>query len=406
MVRGSDDARIWTRPFAALFGINFVITFAQFMTLALMPKLADSLGATSITVGIVTGIFAVTALAVRPAVGWATLHTRHSHLLAATVLMIVCAFVLYAVATNIEVLIAARLLHGAAMGFLAPVTLAMASNVLPSSRMAQGIGIFSLGQAVSTAVGPSVGLLLLASFGYTSSFLTGAGLLLAAAVAAFGIRSPRPAGADGVRFGWRAFVATEAIVPATVMFCLGGAFSGVNTFIVLYGESRGVEQIGLFFAAYAAFILLSRPLAGRLADVYGLPVVIIPGMIMFAVSFVVISQATTLTGFLVAGAISALGYGICQPAIQTMSLTSVSPQRRGVASNTNYIGLDLGYLVLPIIAGWVISTHVDAGAAPENAYSQMYLLLIAPVTVGLLVYLLFKGGGRRRRSPSLPPPPA
>lgn len=291
LTREDGRSPIWTGRFGALFGINFIISFAQFMTLALVPKLAQSVGASAVIVGVVTGIFAVTSLAVRPFVGPATLRVRHNYLLMVTLGVIVAAFVMYSVSNSIPVLVAARLLHGAGMGFLAPVTLAMASDALPPRRMAQGIGIFSLGQAVATAVGPPVGLLLLGWFGYRSSFLVGAGLLLCAAVMAWRIRSPKPQASRAVGWGWKSFIAPEALVPAIIMFFLSGAFSGVNAFIILYGESRGVGDIGLFFTVYAVFILLSRPLAGRLADTRGLAVVIVPGMIMFGIAFIVISQS-------------------------------------------------------------------------------------------------------------------
>lgn len=388
---------IWTARFSALFAINFVISFAQFMTLALVPKLAQSLGATAVVVGVVTGVFAVTSLAVRPAVGWATLRMRHNHLLAATAVLILLALVAYSASHSIPVLIAARLVHGAAMGFLAPVTLAMASDALPATRMAQGIGVFSLGQAVATALGPSVGLWLLDALDYRPTFLLAAALLAVAASLAWRQSSPAPQPTTGGRFRLSSFLAVEALVPALVVMLLGGAFSGVNSFIVLYGEARGVGHIGLFFTLYAAFILVSRPLAGRIGDTRGLAVVIVPGMVVFALSFVVISQAKTLTAFLVAGAISALGYGVCQPALQTLCLLSVEPSRRGVASNTSYFGLDLAYLVMPILAGSLVTARVDGGASAGDAYSLMYLVLVVPILLGLLVFLVFGRNLRGRR---------
>ena len=393
-----DLPPIWTPRFSSLFAINFVITFAQFMTLALVPKLAASLGASSLIVGLVAGVFAVTALAVRPAVGWATLIVRHNHLLAGTVGLILISFVLYALSDSVPLLIAARLLHGAAMGFLAPVTLAMASSALPATRMAEGVGTFSLGQAVSTALGPSAGLWMADHFGYSVSFLVGAAIMLLAAVLALCIRSAPPATSPKSPFRWSSFIAREALIPAVVLFFLAGAFSSVNTFIVLYGEARGVDQIGLFFAAYAVFILLARPLAGAIGDARGLGVIIIPGMVLFALSFIIIANVDSLVGFLVAGAVAALGYGICQPAVQTLALTSVSADRRGLASNTSYIGVDLGYLIMPIVGGWIVSTNTTAGASAESAYSSMYLVFIVPIALGLGVYIL----GRRSGPPRSP----
>ena len=181
----------------------------------------------------------------------------------------------------------------------------------------------------------------------------------------------------------------EAVVPAVVLFFLAGAYSGVNAFIVLYGESLGVTGIGLFFTAYAVCVLVSRPVAGRVGDRYGLSMVIIPGMLIFGASFFIVSYARSLTGFLIAGAVSAFGYGICQPAIQTLSLMSVDRLRRGVAGNTNYMGVDLGYLLMPVAAGWVVSYVQSQGAAISDAYAVMYRVMVIPVVIGLVVFLVF-----------------
>ena len=392
---------IWTRSFLFIFIINLVINMAQFMMNTLVPKLADALGASAIVIGVVSGMFAVTALAVRPVVGQATIRIRKNHLLAATLAVILLAFVLYSFANSIEMVMAARLLHGAGMGFLAPVMLALASDALPEQRMASGIGIFSLGQAVATALGPSIGLALLAAVGYQTTFLLGAAILAGAMVLGFRVKTTPRVRSNGGRFTWKSFIAPEAIVPAVVLFFLAGAYSGVNSFIVLYGESLGVVDIGLFFTAFAIFVLLSRPIAGALADRHGLSTVIIPGMIIFAGAFVLISQAQTLTQFMVAGAVSAFGYGVCQPALQTLAILSVDQSRRGVAGNTNYIGVDLGYLVMPMLAGMVVSGSLANGASLPESYSYMYLALLIPVVLGLMIYILF---GRRTAIKARPEP--
>ncbi|MDI9462097.1 MAG: hypothetical protein QM368_00560, partial [Bacillota bacterium] len=59
-------------------------------------------------------------------------------------------------------------------------------------------------------------------------------------------------------------------------------------------------------------------------------------------------------------------------------IQSVSPLRRGVASNTNYFGIDLGFFIGPTIAGAVY--------AKTNSYSTMFLLFIIPVFLALVVF--------------------
>jgi len=385
--------RIWTRTFLAIFAINFVLNMAQFMINALIPKLAESFGASATIIGLVTGLFAATSLTVRPFVGAATFRFPNHVLLAVTATIILAAFVLYGLADSVEMVVAGRLLHGFGMGFLAPVTLALASDALPESRMASGIGIFSLGQAIAMAFGPSVGLVLLGLVGYGPTFFIGASAMGAVALLALSLRSTHAPNPLATRWGWSSFIAKEAIAPAVVVFFLGGAYSVVNSFVILYGESVGVTEIGLFFTAYALALLVSRPLTGGIADRFGVTAVIVPGTIIYGLAFVLLSGARTLPDFLVAGAVSAFGYGICQPAVQALSLMAVDRPRRGIASNTNYMGLDLSYLVMPTAAGAIVSLVQSGGTPAPEAYSLMFQIMIIPVALGLLVFLLFARPG-------------
>lgn len=386
--------RIWSKAFTAIFVVNAIINLGQFMTVAIIPTRAHDLGASAAIVGLVTGIFAATALAVRPVVGPMSMAVRNNILLMISAMIILVAFVLYSMAGDVAMLVAARLVHGAGMGLLMPVAFAMASSALPPQRIAQGIGIFSLGAAMATALGPPIGLWLVTMVGFQCTFLIGAVLMLAAAGLAWMLPASKPARTDQ-RAWWRSIIAREAVAPAAVLFLLAGAFSTVTVFVVLMGESRGVDNIGFFFTAYAAVLLVSRPVAGYLSDRYGASVVIVPGFGMFTLAFVLLSQADSLLAFIVAGAVSALGYGVCQPAVQALCLMSVEPSRRGVASNTAFVGVDLAYLIVPAAAGWVVSTQLTAGIDIDRAYSTMYLFATIPVLLAGILYMLVR---KRRRT--------
>ncbi|MEV4687050.1 MFS transporter [Microbacterium sp. LWH3-1.2] len=380
-------ATIWSRGFALILVINLVISIAQYIALAIVPLYASDLGASALVIGVVAGIFAVTALGVRPFVGPATFRFRHSRLLAVTALLILAAFVCYSFADSIAVLVVGRLLHGMGMGLLAPVALMLASNALPSSRMASGIGVFSLGQAVAMAAGPALGIWLIGVLDYRGTFLISGGFIVLALLLSFAVSSPPAQETGPLRITWRRIVAPEALPAAIVMFFLAGAYSAVNSFIVIYAKGAGVADIGFFFTVYAATLLISRPVAGRVADRFGLLSVVVPGMLLFAASFVLIANARTLAEFVLAGVLSAFGYGVCQPAIQSLALLSVSKERRGVAGSTTYMGVDLAYLVMPVVAGWIVSMAHTEDRSGTDAYSVMFVWMLIPIAVALLVYI-------------------
>ncbi|WP_420871895.1 MFS transporter [Cohnella rhizosphaerae] len=138
-------------------------------------------------------------------------------------------------------------------------------------------------------------------------------------------------------------------------------------------------------------MLFTRPFSGRMADKYGLDKILIPAMLMFALSFVLISFSRTLPMFLLSGAVSAFGYGICQPVIQTLCMKLVPQERRGIAGNTSYIGVDIGYLVTPSIAGAIVTLSQSGGGAVAG-YAVMFQVMTLPIAIALVLFLF-----RRRR---------
>ncbi len=385
-----ENQTIWNRAFISIFIVNIIINMGQFMMNTLVPKLVEHLGATTTVVGFVSGMFAITALGIRPVVGPASAYFKKNRLLATTTGIILLAFICYGFAESIPMVIAGRLLHGFGMGFLAPICLALASDTLPSNKMASGIGVFSLGQAFTTAIGPTIGMGLVGAVGYKVTFFIGSALMAVALVLSLQLKTEVPKRTERFRISFKNMIAVEVIVPTVMMFFLGGAYSCINFFVVIYGEACGVKEMGMFFTAYAISLLISRPISGKIADKYGLDKVLIPGMFIFAVSFVLISYARTLPMFLIAGAVSAFGYGICQPSIQTLCMTLVPKEKRGVAGNTNYIGIDIGYLITPVIAGAIVTFVKSYGYTQIQGYATMYRVMTIPIFIALAIFV-FKG---------------
>lgn len=393
MSRGKGTAgqsTIWNKAFLNIFIINIILSFGQFLAGTMLPKYVEQLGATAAMIGAVSGMFGITALAVRPFVGSITSWFHKSYLLAMTISIILLAFLCYGFAGSLEMIIAGRLLQGIGMGFLAPLNLALASNALPHGKLASGIGIFSLGQAVATAVGPSIAISLTRQFGYSVTFFMAAGLLVVVLVLALRLKVDQPDRTGGFRISLANVIAPEVIIPAIMAFFLGGTYACISAFIVIYGGASGVEQIGLYFTAYAVCLLISRPFSGRLSDRYGVDKTIIPGIMLFALSFLLISFSRSLPAFLLAGVISAFGYGICQPAMQTLCMLLVPRSRRSVAGNTSYIGTDFGLLVMPALAGSIVTFVQGTGSSKILAYSVMYRVMVIPILIALAIFLIYR----------------
>ena len=392
----SRTPTIWNPTFLSVFVVNFSLQMGQYMMNTLIPKYANYLGATASVVGLVSSIFALTALAIRPVSGPAFDYFSKKRLLTLTIGIIALAFVGYSLSSSVTMVIFCRLLHGIGVGCTAPLALAIASDALPEEKMGSGLGIFSLAQAVSSAVGPSIGLSLSDGIGYNRTFAVGAALVALSCALTTIIREPKREGPRGkFRITPDRIIAREAVIPAVIMAFLSMSYACINAFIALYGEARGVEGIGLYFTVYAVFLLMSRPLSGAVADRYGLGKAIVPACLFFAASFLLLSRAASLPAFLAAAAVSAFGYGACQPAIQALCMRCVSKERRGVGANTNYFGTDVGQLLGPTIAGRIAET-VQASGSQADGYSAVYLCMTVPILIAMTLFL-----ANRKRLPAL-----
>ncbi|MDD6678136.1 MAG: MFS transporter [Firmicutes bacterium] len=378
---------IWNPVFTSVFIANVCAQMGQQMMNTLVPKFAHSLGAAASTVGFVSSVFAITALAIRPVSGPAADSFSKKKLLILSNICTVVAFLAYSMSTEVSMVVAARLLHGIGVGMSSPLCLAMASNSLPDSKLGSGVGVFSLGQAVSQAIGPTIGLSLSRAIGYSQTFLVGTAVMAAAIVCAFMIRE-MPEDRPKFRISLDRIIAKGAIRPSVVMFFLGASYSCLSSFLAIYGGARGVDQIGLFFTAYACTMLVTRPICGKLIDKLGFEKVLVPGIVFFACSFALVSMAKSLPGFILAGVVGACGYGVCQPTVQSLCMRCTPKNQRGAAGNTNYIGMDCGMLFGPTVSGFVVDSLMKSGVQAVDAYSKMYLIMTIPMMIGLAYFLL------------------
>ena len=153
----------------------------------------------------------------------------------------------------------------------------------------------------------------------------------------------------------------------------------VNSFLILYAESKNIENIGLFFTVNAIVLVISRPILAKIGIRIGHEKILIASTISFILSLLLISIAPNLIVFLIASILFALGYGAQLPIIQTLCLKSVDKSKSGAASATCYYGSDLGYLIGPIVAGKLVEM---------TNYSTMYRLMILFLITALLIIFM------------------
>ncbi len=392
----AEPTKIWNAVFVSVFLTNLLYSFGLQMCNSMVPKYADYLGAAPTIVGTVASIFSVSALIFKlfaaPAIDT---YNRKYILIGAMVVMCIAATG-YSVSYSVPMLMGSRLLSGVGMAFMGTCCLAMAADALPAGKLATGIGYFAIAQAVAQAIAPTIALKLLDTIGYNLTFAVAAGFMFAGVFVASRVKVSFTR-VKKFKISLSSVIAKEALIPAGILLFLGMASYVVMSFLVIYGGKQGVgSNIGYYFTVYAATMLISRPLVGKLTDKFGHIKVLLPAMLCFAGSFIVISYATTLWMFLVAAFIAAFGYGAAQPAVQALAMKMVPKARRGAGSCTSYIGMDGGNLIGPVVAGFVIQNF---------GYADMWRIMVFPIILAAAFVIIFRrqiiSAGAKEQQPAV-----
>ncbi len=379
---------IWNKNFICVVLCNLLLCVSHFSVNTQVATYVKFLGATPVIMGLLTGMFFGIALAVRPISG--PMITKLDKRLLMIVIFALGGVVNlgYAVFHSIPAFVAFRFLNGVQYSFVGSLLMTAAGDSVPKEKLASGMGVYGIGGAVGTALGPAIGIGLTElgarlkneDFGFTMVFLFAAVTLLLAVIPSVILKSDKKSKEDIASTGaWYKNILTVHALPSTlVMFFVIIGYSLYNTYIVEFAKEQGIGNISVFYTVLAGLLIISRPLSGTLTDKLGIARVVIPGMVLFAVSFVIVGTGRTLAQVVVGAVIAAFGVGSTQPAIQAMCIQSVTPLKRGVASNTIYIGMDLALFAGPLL-GSLVYKH--------SSFAVMFQTAVVPIALGLICFI-------------------
>ncbi|MFJ5770482.1 MFS transporter [Psychrobacillus sp. NPDC093180] len=379
--------RLWTKDFISITVVNFVLMLSMYLLLVTMATYTtETYNASASTAGLVASIFIIGSLIGRLFGGKQIAKVGSKKMLITGIIIFSIVTVFYFVPTNLYVLILIRLLHGIGVGLATTATGTIVSQVIPPSRSGEGISYFSLSAVLSTAIGPLIGLALIASFGYTSIFIFSLVMGIVSLLLALPVRAPQikyVANSESTGFKFSSFFESKAMPVSIAMLVMALAYSGILSFITTYAADIDLVKAGSFyFLVYAVIILISRPFTGKMLDSRGGNSVAYPALVLFAVGMLLLSQAHSSFIFLLAAAFIGLGYGNFQSTTQALAIKVTPPHRMGLANSTYFIFLDLGLGLGPFLLGYLV---------PVIDYRGLYLALVALIVIGIFVYYVLHG---------------
>ena len=353
----------------------------------------------------------------------ADLHGRRKVFLVGLVVF-TAASVACGLAPSMAFLNVARGVQGAGAAVANVTSLALVSAAFPDPKAkAKAIGLWTAIASVAIAVGPTLGGLLTDTVGWRSIFLVNlpVGILAIVLTARFIVESRDPSGRgldlpgqllfavtvgafayaviEGPQSGWAsptilalfavavagfvAFVVVErrvddpmmdltlfrdrtySVAIATIFiqfFCVYGMLLVVTQYLQNIKDYSPVVA-GLLLLPFSLGIVVFSPIAGRAVAKVGSRKPVLTGVSSLVLGLVLIGVGASVTVVMVAIGLFFIGFAgaFCLTPITTLAMTSVPPERAGMASGImsaqRAIGSTVGFAVLgSILAAWLAAT--------------------------------------------------
>jgi EmrB/QacA subfamily drug resistance transporter len=345
--------------------------------------------------------------------------TGRRQLLLAGIFLFTVASVLCGVAPTLWLLIAARAAQGLGAAIMMALTMAFVGETVPKAKTGSAMGLLGTMSAIGTALGPSLGGVLISGLGWRAIFLVNVPLgiltfllahrylpvdrreskadrvgfdnmgtlLLALTLAAYALAMTIGRGSFGplnmalllaAAFGVGLFVLAEVRAASPLIrlamfrdpvlsasLAMSALVSTVMMATLVVGPFYLSRALGLD-AALVGLVLSVGPLvaaltgvpAGRIADRFGAQCMSIVGLIGIAAGSFILSLIPAtfgISGYIAPIVVITAGYALFQAANNTAVMKDVRPEQRGVVSGMLNLSRNLGLITGASVMGAVFA---------------------------------------------------
>ena len=354
-----------------------------------IPLLAGNMGAGPSTIGFIVGAFNLIAVFLSIPLGGLVDRFGVKRLLLFGVGCNIANALILLHTDTIARLIAAQIVAG--VGFLLHVVASQAyiSKLSEASRREKGFGWLSFGAAAGTGIGPILGGILVARFGYTAAFwvvlaLSAAGLILLgfkdsreslATKSAYNpIQDARQAGA--------LLMDSKVLMILIFTFAIIFAASLRSSFLPVLLRDEGLTEVtvGLLISVFAVMSTSVRIIFGKLLDLFERKKILLASMLAIIIAVALLPWTTSVAGFGLLISIFGLGFGMTQPLSMVMVADLTNPDQSGLAMGLRFTAIMIAGLLGPIVLGLIIEA---SGLAPA-----FYVAALVVVLTGIRMLIL------------------
>jgi len=322
------------------------------------------------------------------------------------------ASLLCGLAPDLWTLIGARALQGVGAAFLMTLAMALMRQSASPARVGRAMGLLGTVSALGTALGPSLGGLLIPLAGWRGIFFVQLPLAVLALLLAFATLPDEPAREkapaarllSGLDRNLAPNLLVNVLVAAVMMATLV-----VGPFYLGIGLGLTATKVGFVMAVGPAISIVSGVPSGRLVDAWGSARMLAIGLALLAAGAFLLAflpNAIGVAGYGLAMVVLTPGYQLFQAANNTAALADVAKERRGTVSGwlslSRNIGLIAGASAMGAVFAFGVGTEEFGRASASAIASGMRLTFL--LAGGMMLVAMGVAFGRHRK-PALSPLP-
>ena len=353
---------IWTINFAI-----FTFFLGIMIAAPIFSPFAVQLGATPLILGIVSALTSLVAIIMRPIFGLISDRGYRIEVMILGCILICIASLTYYFSSNIWIYAIARIIHGFAAASFFPSSISIIIDLSPVNRIGEFLGWRSTMFGISQFIGPAIG-------GYISdlynsynvnfiftfmlaliSLIT---LILAYRVIKIQLRKRIKSNNEflsGLKFIRELF--NLKFICASISTNLHAiSFSALYTFLPAMYKNLGYSATiyGLYSSIQGGCSIITRAFGGKIADKRGAIPTVSIGLILTIISYILLILFYKPPIAYICSAIFGFGLGLIVPSMQLLALGDLPSNIRGFASGIFTMAYDSGFLIGPILFGYII----------------------------------------------------
>jgi MFS family permease len=367
---------------AALFIINLSITFAFGVNDSLFSIYLNELNANAILIGFAFAFYSISKISLSPIAGKLLDRFGAYNVLSTGLfiyLMISVGLILIKVPMCI---LALRIMQGAACAFFRPVMHYVLGLVTDNNKRGKAFGLFDLSFYIALASAPVFAGGIKEDYGFRGIFILA---LICSTLAVILINTLRH-DLSGLHISIDQYYKKDKHDDARLkglfifIFFKGWAITSVVILLPLYMKSLNISEtyIGVVLAVSTAFMAITIPFSGYLADKVRKDILIFTGGLIYSFGLMILFNSSSISSFLCVSAICGFAGGLSQPACSALLIKS---------STKNSLGSVIGRF------NFIMGTGSACGALVSSLFyylrSEMYMAIWMAGALGILSAFVF-----------------